>query len=86
MYANTSVKNSSSSTMDSENVLKELHKPTMGARATDSARIMKFTRELSGATVVLGILNFLPLFMHNILLEVRLKFKLVCLGVHVGVY
>ncbi|KAL6582276.1 hypothetical protein OROMI_006290 [Orobanche minor] len=53
MYANTSVKNSSSSTMDSENVLIEIHKPTVGARATDSARIMKFTRELSGATVVL---------------------------------
>ncbi|KAL6548603.1 hypothetical protein OROGR_009024 [Orobanche gracilis] len=55
MYANTSIKNSSSSTIDSGNVLIEIHKPTVGARATDSTRIMKFTRELSGATVVVGV-------------------------------
>ncbi|XP_065867656.1 uncharacterized protein [Euphorbia lathyris] len=32
---------------------KETHKPPMGARATDSARVTKFTRQLSGTTVIL---------------------------------
>jgi hypothetical protein len=36
-----------------ENTSKEVQKHTMGARATDSARIMKFTKELSGSTVFL---------------------------------
>jgi len=36
----------------------EFHKSTMGARATDSARIMKFTKVLSGTVVILGILTF----------------------------
>jgi len=30
----------------------------MGARATDSARVMKFTKELSGSTVTLGMLVY----------------------------
>ncbi|KAJ6733954.1 GTPASE-ACTIVATING PROTEIN GYP1-LIKE [Salix koriyanagi] len=32
---------------------KEVQKSVMGARATDSARVMKFTKELSGSTVIL---------------------------------
>lgn len=32
---------------------KEVQKSVMGARATDSARVMKFTKELSGSTVTL---------------------------------
>ncbi|CAI0397039.1 unnamed protein product [Linum tenue] len=32
----------------------EVQKSSVGARATDSARVMKFTKELSGATVMLG--------------------------------
>ncbi|CAN1247993.1 TBC1 domain family member 22B [Linum perenne] len=32
----------------------EVQKSTVGARATDNARVMKFTKELSGATVMLG--------------------------------
>ncbi|PIM99083.1 GTPase-activating protein [Handroanthus impetiginosus] len=41
------------STMGSENVSKEIQRTTIGARATDSARLMKFKKELSGPTVVL---------------------------------
>lgn len=51
-----------------------MQKPTMGARATDSARVMKFTKALSGTTVILGILQsgfyfwfincFIPLLVH----------------------
>lgn len=37
-----------------ETTPKDVQKSTMGARATDSARVMKFTKELSGTTVVLG--------------------------------
>ena len=36
----------------------EFRKSTMGARATDSARVMKFTKVLSGTVVILGILTF----------------------------
>lgn len=43
------------STSNSENASREVQKPTVGARATDSARLMKFTKELSGTTVILGI-------------------------------
>ncbi|PIN24200.1 Ypt/Rab-specific GTPase-activating protein GYP1 [Handroanthus impetiginosus] len=42
-----------SSTTGSESTSKEIHKSTVGARATDSARLMKFTKELSGSTVIL---------------------------------
>ncbi|XP_027119752.2 TBC1 domain family member 22B-like [Coffea eugenioides] len=41
------------STSNSENASREVQKPTVGARATDSARLMKFTKELSGTTVIL---------------------------------
>jgi len=37
---------------------KEVQKSVMGARATDSARVMKFTKELSGSTVTLGMLVY----------------------------
>lgn len=53
--ANTSssVNETKSSTMDSESSSKEIHKSSVGARSTDSARLMKFTKELSGSTVYL---------------------------------
>ncbi|GMY32619.1 GTPase-activating protein GYP1-like isoform X1 [Fagus crenata] len=38
---------------DIENTSKEVQKSAMGARATDSARVMKFTKALSGTTVIL---------------------------------
>ena len=31
----------------------------MGARSTDSARVMKFTKELKGLTVILGIIIYI---------------------------
>ncbi|GLT91596.1 hypothetical protein SLE2022_094760 [Rubroshorea leprosula] len=42
-----------SSTSNVENSSNEVQKPTMGARATDSARVMKFTKELSGQMIIL---------------------------------
>nr|AKF43329.1 Ypt/Rab-GAP domain of gyp1p superfamily protein [Francoa sonchifolia] len=42
-----------SSTSTIENISKEVQKSTVGARSTDSARVMKFTKELSGTTVIL---------------------------------
>ncbi|KAI3459802.1 hypothetical protein Pfo_016465 [Paulownia fortunei] len=51
--ASSSVNHTESSTTESESTSKEIHKSTMGARATDSARLMKFTKELSGSTVIL---------------------------------
>ncbi|KAL7085885.1 hypothetical protein ACP275_14G305300 [Erythranthe tilingii] len=51
--ASSSVNQMKSSTTGSESTSKEIHKSTMGARATDSARLMKFTKELSGPTVIL---------------------------------
>lgn len=35
----------------------------MGARATDSARVTKFTKELSAPTVILGSMLFIVSFM-----------------------
>lgn len=43
-----------SSISNSDITSKEVQKSTMGARATDSARVIKFTKELSGSTVILG--------------------------------
>ncbi|XP_075477727.1 uncharacterized protein LOC142518799 [Primulina tabacum] len=43
----------SHTTLGSETTSKEIQKSSMGARATDSARLMKFTKELSGVTVTL---------------------------------
>ncbi|XWS13177.1 hypothetical protein CRYUN_Cryun36dG0015200 [Craigia yunnanensis] len=51
--SNTTVNKLRSSTSNIENAAKEVEKSAMGARATDSARVMKFTRELSGQMVIL---------------------------------
>ncbi|XP_011073944.1 TBC1 domain family member 22B isoform X2 [Sesamum indicum] len=51
--ASSSVNDTKSSTTGSENTSKEVHRSTVGARATDSARLMKFTKELSGSSVFL---------------------------------
>ncbi|XP_041012291.1 TBC1 domain family member 22B-like isoform X1 [Juglans microcarpa x Juglans regia] len=50
---NTNVNKLKTSTSNIENTSKEVQKSAMGARATDSARVMKFTKVLSGTTVVL---------------------------------
>ncbi|KAA8527267.1 hypothetical protein F0562_034636 [Nyssa sinensis] len=49
---NKAVNKLKSSMSSTENTSKEVQKSTMGARATDSARLMKFTKELSGPTVI----------------------------------
>ncbi|KAL5576230.1 hypothetical protein UlMin_017929 [Ulmus minor] len=51
--SNANVNKSKSSTSNAENTSKEIPKSTMGARATDSARLTKFTKALSGTTVIL---------------------------------
>ncbi|XVE81002.1 hypothetical protein DITRI_Ditri15bG0027400 [Diplodiscus trichospermus] len=51
--SNRTVNKLRSSTSNIENAAKEVQKSVMGARATDSARVMKFTRELSGQMVIL---------------------------------
>ncbi|KAL0432912.1 UNVERIFIED_CONTAM: GTPase-activating protein gyp1 [Sesamum latifolium] len=51
--ASSSVNDTKSSTTGSENTSKEVHRSPVGARATDSARLMKFTKELSGSSVFL---------------------------------
>ncbi|XP_073124907.1 uncharacterized protein [Henckelia pumila] len=51
---NTNASSSVSHTaMGSETTSKEIQKSSVGARATDSARLMKFTKELSGVSVIL---------------------------------
>lgn len=50
---NTILNKSKSSTFNTEDLTKEVQKPIMGARATDSARVMKFTKLLSGTTIIL---------------------------------
>ncbi|XP_038877768.1 TBC1 domain family member 22B [Benincasa hispida] len=50
---NTILNKSKSSTSNTEDLTKEVQKPIMGARATDSARVMKFTKLLSGTTIIL---------------------------------
>ncbi|KAA0044535.1 hypothetical protein IC582_017317 [Cucumis melo] len=50
---NTILNKSKSSTSNTEDLTKEVEKPIMGARATDSARVMKFTKLLSGTTIIL---------------------------------
>ncbi|KAI4334623.1 hypothetical protein L6164_019288 [Bauhinia variegata] len=47
----TNVNKLKMSTLHIENTSKEVQKSSMGARATDSARVMKFTQALSGSTV-----------------------------------
>ena len=46
-----------------ESSSEELRKSSMGARATDSARVMKFTKVLSETMVKLGILTSVFLFL-----------------------
>lgn len=53
---NSTGNKSRTSTSSGEDTSKESQKSTIGARATDSARLMKFTKALSGPTVILGIL------------------------------
>ena len=50
------------STSHVETPSKEVQKSSMGARATDSARVMKFTKALSGTTVILGIVLMFLVF------------------------
>lgn len=50
---NGNVNKLNSSTSNIENTSKEAQKSPMGARATDSARVTKFTKELSAPTVIL---------------------------------
>ncbi|KAH7833346.1 hypothetical protein Vadar_005314 [Vaccinium darrowii] len=50
---NSTGNKSRSSTSSGEDIPRESQKSTMGARATDSARLMKFTKALSGPTVIL---------------------------------
>jgi hypothetical protein len=59
---NTNANKLKTSNLDIENTSKEVQKSTMGTRATDSARVMKFTKVLSGTTVILGIEIFKFLF------------------------
>ncbi|KAK8704746.1 hypothetical protein V6N13_048359 [Hibiscus sabdariffa] len=51
--SNTTVNESRSSTSKIENAATEVQSSAMGTRATDSARVTKFSRELSGQTVIL---------------------------------
>ncbi|XP_039010157.1 GTPase-activating protein GYP1-like [Hibiscus syriacus] len=50
---NTTVNKSRSSFSKTENAANEVQNSPMGTRATDSARVTKFSRELSGQTVML---------------------------------
>lgn len=54
-------------TSNLENMPKEAQKSAMGTRSTDSARVMKFNKELSGPTVILGVMAiyFLAYLLHN---------------------
>lgn len=51
--ASSSASQTKSSTSNSEHTSNEVQKPSIGSRATDSARLMKFTKELSATTVIL---------------------------------
>ncbi|XP_042499303.1 uncharacterized protein LOC122077425 [Macadamia integrifolia] len=51
----TTISKPPSSITNMESTSREAQKLMFGARATDSARVMKFTKELSGSTVILGI-------------------------------
>ncbi|KAM3303689.1 TBC1 domain family member 22B [Capsicum chacoense] len=53
LNASPSASQEKSSTSNSENTSNEVQKPSIGSRATDSARLMKFTKELSATTVIL---------------------------------
>ncbi|CAA0818395.1 Ypt/Rab-GAP domain of gyp1p superfamily protein [Striga hermonthica] len=51
--ASSSVTQTKSSSSSGESTSNEIHKSSMGARSTDSARLTKFTKELSGSSVIL---------------------------------
>lgn len=53
LNASSSASQTKSSTSNSEHTSNEVQKPSIGSRATDSARLMKFTKELSATTVIL---------------------------------
>ncbi|XP_049370709.1 uncharacterized protein LOC125835641 [Solanum verrucosum] len=53
LNASSSASQTKSSTSNSEHTSIEVQKPSIGSRATDSARLMKFTKELSATTVIL---------------------------------
>ena len=59
--SNKTVNKLRSSTSNIKNDAKEVQTSMMGARATDSARVTKFTRELSGQMVILGTISILLL-------------------------
>lgn len=49
-----------------ESLSEEVQKSSLGARATDSARVVKFTKVLSGTLVVLGIISSpFPFFLYH---------------------
>jgi len=49
-----------------ESLSEEVQKSSLGARATDSARVVKFTKVLSGTMVVLGIISSpFPFFLYH---------------------
>ncbi|MCE5166705.1 hypothetical protein HAX54_024573 [Datura stramonium] len=54
LNASSSASQTKSSTSNSEHSSNEVQKSSIGSRATDSARLMKFTKELSATTVILG--------------------------------
>lgn len=53
LNASSSASQRKSSTSNSKHTSNEVQKPSIGSRATDSARLMKFTKELSATTVIL---------------------------------
>ena len=53
----TTVDNLKPSMSNTEDKSKEAPRFVMGARATDTARLMKFTKVLGGTTVILGTQN-----------------------------
>ncbi|KAK8482384.1 hypothetical protein V6N13_055048 [Hibiscus sabdariffa] len=54
--SNTTVNKSKSSMLKIKNVANEVQNSPMGTRATDSARVVKFSKELSGQMVILEIM------------------------------
>lgn len=51
------VSNLKLSVTNSENTSGDVQRSISGARSTDSTRVSKFTKELSGPTVILGMLS-----------------------------
>ncbi|KAH0776758.1 hypothetical protein KY290_008169 [Solanum tuberosum] len=50
LNASSSASQAKSSTSNSEHTSNEVQKPSIGSRATDSSRLMKFPKELSATT------------------------------------